>query len=163
MLKFSKNITILFYSSLFSLFINSCASSNKNSESKPEAQSQKTENKVEEIKSLKTIYFDYNKFSIKNDQISNAKAIETFLKNNKDISIEIQGNTDSRGSSEYNMALGMKRAQALKKYLVTQGVKNRINTVSFGKEKPAVNGDNEDSWAKNRRDDVVILKNTANK
>ena len=70
--------------------------------------------------------------------------------------IVIQGNTDSRGGREYNLALGQKRAEAERKVLSALGVpSSRIETVSFGKEKPKASGENEAAWAENRRDDIV--------
>jgi peptidoglycan-associated lipoprotein len=80
------------------------------------------------------------------------------LKANPNVEIQIQGNTDDRGSTEYNMALGQKRAQSLKNYFKANGVENSIETISYGKERPAVQGNNEQAWSKNRRDDVVKTK-----
>ena len=107
---------------------------------------------------LKTIYFDYNKYNIQNDQKNNSYDLAQNLKKNPKINLQIQGNADSRGSSEYNMALGLKRTNSLKHYLIKHGLKNIINVISFGKEKPAALGENKKSWAKNRRDDVIIIK-----
>jgi peptidoglycan-associated lipoprotein len=82
-----------------------------------------------------------------------------FLMDNPQIRIEIQGNCDERGSSEYNLALGEKRAKAAKSYVTKLGVAaDRIDVVSFGKEQPLDPGHNEAAWAKNRRDDFVIVK-----
>ncbi len=106
-----------------------------------------------------TIYFDFNKYVIRQDQLSAAREIATDLKAHPEKRIQIQGNTDDRGSVEYNMALGNKRANSLKKFLVIQGAQaEHISTVSFGKEHPALEGSGEEVWAKNRRDDVVIKK-----
>ena len=73
--------------------------------------------------------------------------------------LTIEGHCDERGTAEYNMALGQKRANAVKQYLVKNGVKaDRIKVVSFGKERPAVEGSNEDAWSQNRR--AVMVENT---
>jgi peptidoglycan-associated lipoprotein len=108
--------------------------------------------------SLNTVYFDFNKYDIRGDQKEVANQMAESLKANSSVAIQIQGNTDDRGSTEYNMALGQKRAQALKNFLTANGVKNSVETISYGKERPAIQGNNEESWSKNRRDDVVKLK-----
>ena len=108
---------------------------------------------------FKTIYFDFNMYSIRKDQDESANAVAKILKENPKVKVQIQGNTDDRGSVEYNMALGNKRAESLKKYLVTKGVSvKNLSTVSFGKEHPAVQGKDETAWSKNRRDDIVEQK-----
>ena len=108
---------------------------------------------------FKTIYFDFNMYSIRKDQDESANTVAKILKENPTVKVQIQGNTDDRGSVEYNMALGNKRAESLKKYLVTQGVSvKNLSTVSFGKERPAVQGADETAWSKNRRDDIVEQK-----
>ncbi|MES2615854.1 MAG: peptidoglycan-associated lipoprotein Pal [Bdellovibrionota bacterium] len=118
-----------------------------------------TENPEASSSALKTVYFDFNKYVIRQDQLANANSIADALKANPKTKIQIQGNTDDRGSVEYNMALGTKRADSLKKYLVTQGVSaDSVSTVSYGKERPAVQGNDESAWSQNRRDDVVEQK-----
>jgi peptidoglycan-associated lipoprotein len=70
----------------------------------------------------------------------------------------VAGNTDNRGSDEYNLALGQRRAAEVKRYLIARGIDaSRIDVVSFGEERPAASGDNEDAWAKNRRDEFEII------
>ena len=79
-----------------------------------------------------------------------------FLQKNSKVKITIQGNADDRGSHEYNLALGQRRAVALKKAFNVKGVSdNQIETVSFGEEKPKAEGNSEQSWSQNRRDDIV--------
>ena len=140
----------------------SCSSTKKTEPPKEQATPTETPKAVtqnpESFESLKTIYFDYNKFNIRDDQKNNALQIAKFLNENPKIALQIQGNTDSRGSAEYNMALGQKRAQSLKKFLMINGAKNSIETISYGKERPAMPGDSEEAWAKNRRDDIVKIK-----
>ncbi|MGY3803687.1 OmpA family protein [Pigmentibacter ruber] len=107
---------------------------------------------------FKTIYFDFNKFDIRGDQKEAAMQIAEALKASPNIQIQIQGNTDDRGSTEYNMSLGARRAETLKNFLIANGVQNTIETISYGKERPVVQGQSEEAWAKNRRDDVVRMK-----
>lgn len=107
---------------------------------------------------FKTIYFDFNKYDIRSDQKEEAMKIAETLKASPNIQIQIQGNTDDRGSPEYNMALGQRRAQSLKNFLIANGVQNTIETISYGKERPVAQGQSEEAWAKNRRDDVIRTK-----
>lgn len=107
---------------------------------------------------FKTVYFDFNKYDIRADQKEDAMQIAEVLKTSPTIQIQIQGNTDDRGSTEYNMALGQRRAQSLKNFLIANGVQNTIETISYGKERPVAQGQSEEAWAKNRRDDVVRMK-----
>ena len=80
-----------------------------------------------------------------------------WLKKNSNVNVIVQGHADERGTREYNLALGERRANAIKQYLVSKGInKNRISTVSYGKDKPAVLGSNEAAWAQNRRGVTVV-------
>ena len=107
---------------------------------------------------LQTIHFDFDRYDIRPNQRAKADAMAQSLREHPDSHVQIQGNTDDRGSVEYNIALGTRRAESLKKYLVASGVKSdNIDIVSYGKERPAVQGDNESAWAQNRRDDVVQI------
>lgn len=103
------------------------------------------------------LYFDFDKSTIREDQISRMEDNAEFLENNPGIDIVIEGNCDERGTSEYNMALGQRRAESAKKYLVNLGIDaDRISTISYGEEKPLVRGHDEHAWAQNRRDDFKI-------
>lgn len=103
------------------------------------------------------VYFDFDKSNIREDQQGRLEGNADFLKNNPRLDINIEGNCDERGTNEYNMALGERRAQTAKKYIENLGVSpSRINTVSYGEEKPLLYGHDEYSWAQNRRDDFVI-------
>jgi peptidoglycan-associated lipoprotein len=110
--------------------------------------------------SLEKIYFDFDAYVLSQsarDTLS--KSAEFLLKKNLSIKVQIEGNCDERGSDEYNLALGEKRAKAALNYLVTLGVPaERLNFISYGKEKPADPGHDEASWTKNRRDDFVVIK-----
>lgn len=103
------------------------------------------------------VYFDFDKSTIREDQISRMEDNAEFLENNSRLDIVIEGNCDERGTSEYNTALGQRRAENAKKYLVNLGIDaDRINTISYGEEKPLVRGHDEHAWAQNRRDDFKI-------
>ncbi|OKY75051.1 MAG: peptidoglycan-associated lipoprotein [Desulfobulbaceae bacterium DB1] len=103
------------------------------------------------------VYFDFDKSDIRDDQQSRIEGNGDFLRAYPTVQISIEGNCDERGTNEYNMALGERRAQQAKKYLANLGVDEaRLNTVSYGEEKPLLYGHDEYSWAQNRRDDFVI-------
>ncbi|MFH1217022.1 MAG: peptidoglycan-associated lipoprotein Pal [Pseudomonadota bacterium] len=103
------------------------------------------------------VYFDFDKSDIRDDQKSRIEGNGDFLRAYPTVQISVEGNCDERGTNEYNMALGERRAQQAKKYLVNLGVDEaRLNTVSYGEEKPLLYGHDEYSWAQNRRDDFVI-------
>jgi len=105
------------------------------------------------------IYFDFDKSNIRKDQISRMEGNAGYLKQNPNIHIRIEGNTDPRGTNEYNLALGERRALAAKKDLLKRGIPEaNMTTVSYGKERILVHGSDEQSWAQNRRDDFVIAE-----
>ncbi len=104
------------------------------------------------------VYFDYDKSDIRDDQKTTLEAKIPVFQANADMRIRVAGHTDNRGSDEYNLALGQRRAAEVKRYLVARGIaEGRIDVVSFGEERPAVAQDNEDAWAKNRRDEFEII------
>jgi peptidoglycan-associated lipoprotein len=106
--------------------------------------------------SKRSVYFDYDEFVIKDAFRAVAESHARYLQANRNARIAIQGNTDERGTREYNIALGQKRADALKKLMLLLGATEaQIETVSFGKEKPRREGHDETSWAENRRADIV--------
>ena len=105
------------------------------------------------------VYFAFDSSHIEQDQISRIEHNADFIKDNSGIHVRIEGNCDERGSREYNLALGERRAKAAKRYLINLGVAaDRLNTVSWGEEKPLVYGQDEQSWAQNRRDDFVLTE-----
>jgi peptidoglycan-associated lipoprotein len=113
---------------------------------------------VEEEGRLTPIYFDFDRFSIKEDAKPVLNMIAKWLKKNKEISIRIQGHADERGSNEYNIALGERRAQSTRNYLTTFGIRpSRLSTISFGEEMPADSGRSEEAWAKNRRSEFEVI------
>lgn len=106
----------------------------------------------------RTIYFDFDKSEIKPDYDGIVTAYAKMLGAHPGLKVRLEGNTDDRGSREYNIGLGERRAQAVRQALMLQGVADsQITTVSYGAERPAVEGDNEAAWAKNRRVDLVYL------
>ena len=108
---------------------------------------------------LQPVYFDFDKSFIRDDARSVMKANAAYLKANPKVKIKIEGNCDERGTIEYNQALGQRRAQSAKKYLVDLGIKaSRISLISYGKEKPICNESTEDCWQRNRRDDLVAAE-----
>jgi peptidoglycan-associated lipoprotein len=103
------------------------------------------------------IYFDYDQSSVRSDQIPSMEHNGSYLKNNPSARVLIEGNTDNRGTNEYNLALGERRATSAKNYLVEFGIQEgRIRTVSYGEERPLFNGSSEDDYAHNRRDDFIL-------
>jgi len=103
------------------------------------------------------IYFDFDQATIKMDQTPRLEQNAEYLKNNSSAKVVIEGNCDERGTNEYNLALGERRALNAKTYLVELGVEDyRIRTVSYGEERPLFPGEDEFSWSQNRRDDFVL-------
>lgn len=112
--------------------------------------------KTTKSEKLQSIYFDFDKSDIKTDAEAKLKANADWLNKNAKVNVQIQGNCDERGTPEYNIALGDRRAKASQKYLTNLGVgKDKLSTVSYGEEKPVCNEHNESCWWQNRRDDFV--------
>lgn len=110
-------------------------------------------------KLFQTIYFDFDSFVLSDAARDALAKNAAALKKNKGMKVQIQGNCDERGSDAYNLALGEKRARAAYNYLVSLGVPaGQLLIISYGEERPADPGHNEAAWAKNRRDDFVVLK-----
>ena len=108
------------------------------------------------ILSKRAVYFDYDSYVIKEEFKPLIQAHAKFLTENKAARVTVQGNADERGSREYNLSLGQKRAESVKKAMQVLGVEEvQIEAVSFGEEKPACTDANEACWAKNRRSDLV--------
>lgn len=106
---------------------------------------------------VKDLFFDFNKATVRPDEVPVTFDDAQFLDQHPDIKIMVEGHCDDRGSEEYNIALGVNRANTLKQSLEQAGVSaDRINTVSYGKEKPFCTADNEQCWQQNRRDHVVF-------
>jgi peptidoglycan-associated lipoprotein len=109
---------------------------------------------------FESIYFDFDKSDLSRDARNVlSKNGEILLKSKPTVKIQIAGNCDERGSAEYNLALSERRAKSAQQYLITLGVApDRLSIISYGKEKPAVEGNDEAAWAKNRRDEFTIVQ-----
>jgi peptidoglycan-associated lipoprotein len=106
-----------------------------------------------------SIYFNFDKSFIRLEYRSVLKKKAEFLKDSPDIHIRIEGNCDERGTNEYNLALGERRATSAAKFLISLGISpDRIETISYGEERPLALGHGEGAWAQNRRDDFVVIK-----
>lgn len=103
---------------------------------------------------LQSIYFDYDQALIRSDASSAIQGNANYLKGNSNVSVTIEGNCDNRGTNEYNLALGQRRADSAKNYMLNLGISsNRMRTVSYGEEKPVCYSSDENCWQKNRRAD----------
>ena len=108
----------------------------------------------------KSVFFGFDEYTVQTKYQKMLSAHASYLKANPKQKIIIQGNTDDRGTAEYNLALGQRRSEAVRKSLNLMGVSdNQMEAVSFGKEKPKAEGDNEAAWAENRRADIVYITN----
>jgi peptidoglycan-associated lipoprotein len=106
--------------------------------------------------SKRSVYFDFDSFTVKDEYKPTIEAHGRYLQQNRSARMTVQGNTDERGSREYNIALGQKRADAVKRMLTLLGAQeSQVESVSFGKEKPRAQGHDESSYAENRRDDIL--------
>ena len=108
------------------------------------------------ILSKRSVFFDYDKFEIKEEYRSLIQAHARFLRDNPSAKMLIQGNADDRGSREYNVGLGQRRSDSVKKMLTLMGARDdQIESVSLGEEKPICNDSSEGCWSKNRRGDML--------
>jgi peptidoglycan-associated lipoprotein len=123
-----------------------------------------TDNKIEvnplkdpnNILSKRSVYFDFDKYAVKPEYRALVEAHAKYLASHPELSIRIEGNADDRGSREYNLSLGQKRAVAVKSAANLLGVPDKqLETISYGEEKPKATGDDEASWSENRRADIV--------
>jgi peptidoglycan-associated lipoprotein len=130
----------------------------------PAVTSATTDNKIEvnplkdpnNILSKRSVYFDFDKYAVKPEYRALVEAHAKYLASHPELSLRIEGNADDRGSREYNLSLGQKRAVAVKNAANLLGVQDKqIETISYGEEKPKATGDDEASWAENRRADIV--------
>ncbi|HXG51941.1 MAG TPA: peptidoglycan-associated lipoprotein Pal [candidate division Zixibacteria bacterium] len=107
---------------------------------------------------LKDIFFDFDRYDLRADARDTLKANAEWLKRNQGARVEIEGHCDDRGTNEYNLALGAKRAQSAKDYLVSLGIAaNRLSTISYGEEIPVCREQSEDCRQRNRRARFVII------
>lgn len=119
---------------------------------------QKSLEQINKEKPLANVYFDYDKAMIREDAKPVLETNASWLNKFKTIKILIEGHCDERGTEEYNLALGEKRAKAAMDYLTTLGVSSdRVKIISYGKSQPADPGHNEAAWQKNRRDQFLVI------
>lgn len=106
-----------------------------------------------EVANLQTVfYFDFDQSSLRSDSVADLEAHAQYLASNPSSSVRLEGHADERGTREYNIALGERRAKAIERFLAVNGVSSaQVETISYGEEKPAVMGSSEGSWAQNRR------------
>ena len=103
------------------------------------------------------VFFGYDSSDLDSDALELLQDQVAWLKQNSDVSVTIEGHCDERGTREYNLALGEKRAQAVKNYLIGLGINpDRVSTISYGKERPAVVGSNDGAWSQNRRSVTTV-------
>jgi len=106
--------------------------------------------------SKRSIYYEFDRYDVKDEYRALVEAHARFLREHPGAQIAVQGNADERGSREYNLALGQRRSEGVKKMLTLLGVTERqVEATSFGEEKPRAAGHDEASWAENRRSDIV--------
>lgn len=112
------------------------------------------------ISGLSTIFFEYDQASLTAEARKQLASNADWIKTNTNVSIQVEGHCDARGTVEYNIALGERRAIAVKNYLVSLGVEGkRVSVISYGKERPLAKGDSEDAYGKNRRANFVPVPN----
>jgi peptidoglycan-associated lipoprotein len=113
-----------------------------------------------EVAELQTVYFDFDRAVIRDDQKPSMRSNASAAQEHEEWRIiVVEGNTDERGTEEYNLALGERRANSVKQYLVNSGIPaSRVDTVSFGESKPAVQGHDEAAWKWNRRADFRVMR-----
>jgi peptidoglycan-associated lipoprotein len=116
------------------------------------------EGEILESKLLKDIHFDFDRYEVRPEDAQILKENAALLKKYPNVKIQIEGHCDERGTVEYNLALGERRANSAKSYLTTLGIpSSRISIISYGKERPLDPAHNEDAWTKNRRAHTIIL------
>ena len=104
------------------------------------------------------VYFDLDSYEVRSDAFPRLDAQAAWLNRYPQVQIRIEGNADERGTREYNLALGARRAESVRNFLVERGVApGRIDTISYGKERPIAEGSNEDAWARNRNAHTAIV------
>jgi len=107
------------------------------------------------ILSKRSVYFDFDKYQVKDKYKSMVLSHARYLRENSNASVRLEGSADERGSREYNLALGQRRADSVKRVMTLSGTKeSQIESISYGEEKPRAIGHNEGAWAENRRADI---------
>lgn len=124
------------------------------------AQPEDTQSSLKELQTrIQDIHFDYDKYDIKDDAKPVLKEVSAILSRNKNIKVIIEGHCDERGTNEYNLGLGDRRANSVKEFLISLGIPSgKIETISYGEEKPLCENQTEECWAKNRRAHFVFVE-----
>jgi len=159
----SKNRNIFYVS--FLMFAVSCSTTNNTEESVYNSTVSSVEVSVAEdtiisydekpITTNAVVYFDFDRFTLSTKSIQTLKSVVRAMNDNSDMVITVSGHADERGTREYNLALGQRRGDAVKDYLLLNGISNsRVTVKSFGEEYPLVTGSNDESWSKNRRAEI---------
>lgn len=132
-------------------------------EPKTLTQGELAQNQINEIsKQLQPIFFDYDKANIRPDQVVALDKNNSILKNYPSVKLLLEGHCDERGTEEYNLALGERRAKSVKDYLIDLGIEeNRIRTISYGESRPFAYDHNENAWQQNRRGQPVAVRSDA--
>jgi peptidoglycan-associated lipoprotein len=105
------------------------------------------------------VYFDFDSAILKSSEKGKLGAVSSYLKGTANVALQIEGHCDERGTEEYNRSLGERRALAIREELALEGVDpNRVVTISYGEDRPAVSGSNESAWSKNRRGEFILLR-----
>lgn len=169
-MKLLKSIVLIVGLSVFAV---SCASKKKSGEDVGGVEGQPLDSSISsqgmpydqmgsdsgKIEGLNTVNFDYDSATLSTDARKTLASNAEWIRNNADVTVQIEGHSDSRGSVEYNLALGERRAQAVKSYLVSLGVDSkRLTIISYGEEKPIALGDSDSDYARNRRANFVPLQ-----
>ena len=133
------------------------SSSEMTEEQRREAEARAEQAQAEAMREITTFYFDFDTAEIKPEARDVLVAHARYLQANPDQNVRIEGHADERGTKEYNLALGERRANAVQRFLIVNGAaRGQTETVSYGEEKPAVMGSSESAWAQNRRVELVF-------
>lgn len=129
-------------------------------EPKPEAPARISVEELNRKGYLKDVFFDFDRYEIRQDQRDTLAKDAAWLRENGTVNFTVEGHCDERGTSQYNMALGERRAESVKDYLVQLGIaSSRIQVISYGNERPFVTGHDETAWAQNRRGHFLVTAN----
>jgi len=149
--------------SLTITFIVSCSSVQMTEESVRESSiatvevstSDTYETKITAVSTTATVYFDFDKYNLSSRSIQTLRGVISAMKDNSSLTLVLEGHADERGTREYNLALGQRRAESVADYLESRGIdRSRLVVKSYGEESPAVSSSNERAWAKNRRVEI---------
>ena len=148
---------------LITIFIVSCSTVQVTEESVRESSiatvevstSDTFENKTTIVSTSATIYFDYDKYNLTSRSIQTLRGVISAMNDNESLTLVVEGHADERGTREYNLALGQRRAESVADYLESRGVnRSRLVIKSYGEEMPAISASNENAWSKNRRVEI---------